>query len=73
MMSVVLAASSTRTVVQLFSPDSRVADVVTGEGGLAGVVGSAPEDLQRAGGAGFRHHGYIADGGRDTGIGAGGA
>ena len=44
-----------------------VADVVTGEGGLAGVIGSGPGDRQRVGGAGDRHHDHIADGGRDRG------
>ena len=39
-----------------------VADVVTGEGGLAGVIGSGPGDRQRVGDAGDRHHDHIADG-----------
>ena len=42
----------------------RVADVVTGDGGLAGVVGCGPGDRQRGGAAAYRHHGHIADGGR---------
>ena len=49
-----------------------VADVVTGDGGLAGVVGSGPGDCQRVAAAGYRHHHHIADGGRGLGEGRSG-
>ena len=71
MMTEVLGASW-RTVVQLGVANVRVADVVTGDGGLAGVVGSGPGDCQRVGAAGYRHHGHIADGGRGLGEGRSG-
>ena len=71
MMTEVLGASW-RTVAQLEVVSFSVLDVVTGDGGLAGVVGSGPGDCQRGGGAGYRHHDHIADGGRGLGEGRSG-